>query len=260
MRIADRYEAFLFDLDGVLYRGSEPIPGAAEAVGRLRELGKGLAFVTNNSSRTPRMVTDHLASVGIEALDAEVVTSALVTADLLGDRGAKTAFVIGGEGLRSALAARGLELLGGDPANVDVVVVGFDPGVDYAALRTASVLVEKGAALIASNGDPSFPAADGYAWPGAGAIVSAIETTTGSIAEVVGKPHAPLLVAARRAAGGGHPLLIGDRLDTDIAGAVELGWDSALVLTGIATRDQVGAGPVEPTYVLEDLGGLVGPT
>lgn len=260
MSIADRYEAFLFDLDGVLYRGSDPIPGAAGAVARLRELGKGLAFVTNNSSRTPGTVTEHLASVGVEARETEVVTSALVTADLLAGRGLRTAFVIGGDGLRSALAARGLDLRDGDPAAVDVVVVGWDPAVDYDALKTASVLVEKGAAFVASNGDRSFPAADGFAWPGAGAIVAAIETTTGASAEVVGKPHAPLLLAARQAAGGGHPLVIGDRLDTDIAGAKELGWDSVLVLTGIATREEAMSGSIRPTFVLDDLGALVGPS
>jgi HAD superfamily hydrolase (TIGR01457 family) len=256
--IADGYDDFLFDLDGVLYRGTDPIPGAAAAVARLRELGKGLAFVTNNSSRTPDEVVQHLGSVGIGAGPAEVVTSAMVTADVIAERGLRTAFVIGGAGLRSAMSDRGLELRTDAPSGVDVVVVGFDPHVDYDALRTAAVLIEKGAAFVASNGDGSFPAADGYAWPGAGAIVAAIETTTGTTAEVVGKPHAPLLLAAHRAAGGGRPLLIGDRLDTDIAGALELGWDAALVLTGIATREQAETGAIRPTYVLSDLGDLVG--
>lgn len=255
--IADGYDAFLFDLDGVLYRGSDPVPGAPETIRSLRSLGKGMAFVTNNSARTPQAVVDHLRSVQIEAAPEEVVTSALVTAELVGERGLRTAYVIGGEGLRSALAARGLQILDGEPREADVVVVGWDRGITYDALRIASVLIEDGAAFVASNADASFPAADGHAWPGAGATVAAIETTTGARAEVVGKPHPPLLEAARRAAGDGRPLLVGDRLDTDIAGAAGLGWDSALVLTGISTREEADAGPIRPTYVVVDLRGLV---
>ncbi|MGZ8566430.1 MAG: HAD-IIA family hydrolase [Actinomycetota bacterium] len=255
--IADGYDAFLFDLDGVLYRGSAPVPGAPETIRSLRSLGKGMAFVTNNSARTPQAVVDHLRSVAIEAAPEEVVTSALVTAELVGERGLRTAYVIGGEGLRSALAARGLQILDGEPREADVVVVGWDRGITYDALRIASVLIEDGAAFVASNADASFPAADGHAWPGAGATVAAIETTTGARAEVVGKPHPPLLEAARRAAGDGRPLLVGDRLDTDIVGAAGLGWDSALVLTGISTREEADAGPIRPTYVVVDLRGLV---
>ncbi len=255
--IADAYDAFLFDLDGVLYRGSDPVEGAPETIRALRSMGKGLAFVTNNSARTPRALADHLGSVGVEASHEEVVTSAMVTAELVGERGLRTAYVIGGEGLRSALAGRGVEILIGEPRAADVVVVGWDSGVTYDALRIASVLIEEGAAFVASNADASFPAADGHAWPGAGATVAAIETTTGVRAEVVGKPFPPLLEAAHRAAGGGRPMLVGDRLDTDIAGAAGLGWDSALVLTGISTREEAEAGPVLPTYVLDDLRVLV---
>ncbi len=138
-----------------------------------------------------------------------------------------------------------------------MVVVGWDGGVTYDALRIASVLIEEGAGFVASNADPSFPAADGHAWPGAGAIVAAIETTTGERAEIVGKPYPPLLEAAHRAAGDGRPLLVGDRLDTDIAGAAGLGWDSALVLTGISTREEAAAGLIRPTYVLDDLRDLL---
>ena len=255
--IADAYDAFLFDLDGVLYRGDDAVQGAPETIRSLRSLGKGMAFVTNNSARTPRAVVDHLRSVEIEAAPEEVVTSALVTAELVGERGLRTAYVIGGEGLRSALAARGLQILDGEPREADVVVVGWDRGITYDALRIASVLIEDGAAFVASNADASFPAADGHAWPGAGATVAAIETTTSVRAEVVGKPHPPLLQAARRAAGDGRPLLVGDRLDTDIAGAAGLGWDSALVLTGISTREEADAGSIRPTYVVDDLRGLV---
>ncbi|MGE5225405.1 MAG: HAD-IIA family hydrolase [Planctomycetaceae bacterium] len=256
-RIADRYDAFLFDLDGVLYRGSEPVAHAADAVGCLRQLGKGLAFVTNNSSRTPDEVAQRLRAVGVTAAPSEVVTSALVTGEVLGARGVRTAFVVGERGLRDALAANGVEVLAGEPREADAVVVGWDRRADYDAFRIASVLVERGAALVASNPDVSFPAAGGEVWPGAGALLAVITATTGAQAEVIGKPHAPLLEAARARAGGGVSLLVGDRLDTDIAGAVALGWDSMLVLTGVSTRDDLRVAGFSPTYTAEDLSLLV---
>lgn len=254
--LADPYDAILLDLDGVLYRWPDPIDGAAEAVAKLRAAGKRVAFVTNNSARTPEHVAERLASVGVEAAASEVVTSALATATLLGERGAGSAFVIGEDGLRKALADQGIRLVDGRDERVDVVVVGFDRRADYAKLRDAAVLVGGGAALVASNPDGSFPAPDGESWPGAGALLAAIEATTGVRGEVVGKPEAPLLRRALEAAGGGRALVVGDRLDTDIAGADRLGWDSALVLTGTADRDDVAVSRWAPTFVVDDVAAL----
>ena len=251
--LADRYDAFLFDLDGVLYRGSAPVPHAAEALTSLREAGKGIAFVTNNSASTPDTVAERLRSVGVRADPSEVETSAITTAHLLASRAVRSAFVVGEEGVRSALGAQGIEIHDDPSGGVDVVVVGLDREVDYAKLRTASILVQRGAALVATNPDGSFPAADGEVWPGAGALLAAIEATTGVKAEVVGKPEPPILEAALRRAGGGVPLLVGDRLDTDIAGAERLGWDSLLVLTGITTPQELTRSPINPTYVGDDL-------
>ena len=251
--IADDYEAFLFDLDGVLYRGDDPVPHAAEALGRLRSLGKGIAFVTNNSGRSPERVAERLRSVGVDAAPAEVETSALTTASVLADRGVQRVFVVGEDGLRTALVAAGIGVADVDAEAVDAVVVGWDRTADYTKLRVASVLVQRGASLVATNADASFPAADGSAWPGAGALLAAIETTTGVRGEVVGKPFPPLLLSALDRAGGGRPLLIGDRLDTDIAGAMGLGWHSMLVLTGISSADDVESSAVRPTYVAADL-------
>ena len=250
--LADRYEAFLFDLDGVLYRGFEPIPGAAEAVDRLRGLGKRVAFVTNNSSRTPEAVAKALNAVGVQAHPDEVETSALATADLLVSRGVADAFVVGEQGVREALRGVGIALAAADADLSESVVVGWDRHADYAKLRTASLLVERGAWLVATNADASYPAPDGR-WPGAGALLAAIETTTGIQAEIVGKPHPPILRSALARAGGGRPLLIGDRLETDIAGAAGLGWDSLLVLTGITRRDDLVGSQIVPTFVGDDL-------
>jgi glycerol 3-phosphatase-2 len=258
--IVDRYDAFLFDLDGVLYRGSEPIPEAAQAVDGIRRRGKRVAFMTNNSARTPEEVAAHLASVGIAASVEEVETSALATARLLAERGVRSAFVIGEAGLTTALRDAGIAIVDGAPIGRDAeaVVVGLDRHLTYARLRDAAVRVFAGSAFVASNADASFPAEDGVAWPGAGAIVSAIETTTGVRPDIVGKPHAPLLRAALARCGGTHPLVIGDRLDTDIAGARGVGWDSLLVLTGISTRADVREQPpsLRPTFVGDDLRAL----
>jgi glycerol 3-phosphatase-2 len=257
--LAERFDAFLFDLDGVLYKGSEPVPGAPEAVAALRGLGKGVAFVTNNSSRTPEAVAEKLRTVGIEADAAEVETSGLTTAALLAERGVPNAYVIGGEGVRRALADAGVVVLDGEPDIAGAVVMGFDPEADYAMLRRASLLVQAGVPLIATNPDASFPAGNGERWPGAGALVAAVETTTGVRAEVIGKPNPPILRSALARAGGGRPLLIGDRLDTDIAGAVAMGWMSFLVLTGISTREDVRAYGFAPTYIWDDLSLLTDP-
>jgi glycerol 3-phosphatase-2 len=255
--LATAYDALLFDLDGVLYRGDEPIPGAAETIAALRDSGSRIVFLTNNSSRTPDRVAAKLTGLGIPADPAEVVTSALATADLLAARGGGTAFVIGGEGIVDALSEAGLGLVDGRPDRADYVVIGIDDDLTYGRLRDACVLIQRGARLIATNADGSYPAAGGELWPGAGALLAAIVAATGASAEVVGKPYAPLFEAALRRAAGTTPLVIGDRLDTDVAGANALGWDSLLVLTGVAHRDELEASPVRPTYVAEDLSALL---
>ena len=165
--------------------------------------------------------------------------------------------VLGEEGLRTALVAAGLTVVDTSAAKVETVVVGWDRGFDYAELAAASVLIQRGASLVASNADASYPVEDGLVLPGAGAILAAIQTATGARAEVVGKPNAPIFRAALDRAGGGRPLVIGDRLDTDIEGARRLGWDSLLVLTGITGRADLGAATVTPTYVAERLAELV---
>jgi glycerol-1-phosphatase len=257
LRLADRYDAFLFDLDGVLYRGSIPVPGAARTIEELRAAGKRVVFMTNNSSRTPHAVASHLRGLGIEAAAEEVETSALTTATYLSSLPIETAFVIGEEGLRRALAEASVEIRDGDPDGVDAVVVGFDRSADWAKLRRASVLVERGARLVASNADPSYPAPDGDAWPGAGALLAAIVATTGVEADVVGKPNPPMFETALARAGGGRPLVVGDRLDTDIQGSIALGWDALLVLTGISTREEAARSSPGPTYVADDVTALL---
>jgi 4-nitrophenyl phosphatase len=254
--LADRYDGLLFDLDGVLYRGDEPVPHAVEVMATLRRSGARMAFLTNNSSRTPEQVAAKLVGIGIDASPTEVVTSALATAELLAGRGGGTAYVIGQDGIRRALADAGVTVVDGEPDRVDYVVVGVDVEATYAKLRIAGVLVQRGAQLVGTNPDRSFPV-PGALWPGAGALLAVVTETTGVAAEVVGKPFTPLFETAGRRVGASSPLVIGDRLDTDIAGANALGWDSLLVLTGVSTRGEIGDGSARPTYVAEDLRALV---
>jgi HAD superfamily hydrolase (TIGR01457 family) len=254
--LADTYGCLLFDLDGVLYRGDAPVPAAPPTLAELRRAGARPVFLTNNSSRTPEQVADKLRRLGIDADPTEVVTSALATAELLAARGGGRAFVVGQDGVRRALTDAGLEVLAGEPDHADLVVVGFDGSVTYERLKTACLLVQRGARLVATNPDASYPSHDGL-WPGAGALLAVITTTTGATPEVVGKPFAPLFEAALRRGGGGRPLVIGDRLDTDIEGAVRLGWDSMLVLTGVSSRAEVQERGPRPTYVADDVGGLL---
>jgi glycerol-1-phosphatase len=258
MVLADAYDAFLFDLDGVLYRGSEVVPGASEAIARLRAAGKRVAFVTNNSGRTPDVVAGALNGLGIVAASEEVETSALVTARELASRGVAEAFVVGEEGILAALRDVGIAIADAGADRTDAVVVGWDRRADYEKLCRASLLVQRGATLFATNADASYPAADGD-WPGAGALLAAVETTTGARAEVFGKPEPLIMLAALERAGGGTPLVIGDRLETDVAGAAGLGWDSLLVLTGITRREDLAGSRLMPTFVGDDLSALFTP-
>ena len=255
--LAERYDCILFDLDGVLYRGDRAIEAAPPTMAALRTKGIRVVFLTNNSSRTPEQVAAKLRSHDIRADPGEVVTSALATAELLAGRGGGRAFVIGMDGVREALAGAGIEVLDGEPEAADLVVVGFDGDATYGRLKTASLLVERGARLVATNADASFPAADGL-WPGAGALLAVVTTTTGAEPEIVGKPFAPLFESGLRRGGGGRPLVVGDRLDTDIEGASNLGWDTMLVLTGVSTRAEAEAGPVRPTVIAQDVSALLG--
>jgi glycerol 3-phosphatase-2 len=257
--LADRYEGFILDLDGVVYRGDEPVPGAAEAVAGLRERGRRIVFLTNNSARTPEAVAERLTGMGIPSGPDEVVTSAQAAAALVTRTvGAPaTAFVVGEEGVRMALADAGVKVVDGRPDHADVVVVGWDRSADYEKLRTASVLVQRGARLVATNADASYPAPGGELWPGAGALLAALETATGATADVAGKPHRPLFEEAARRAGTENVLVVGDRVETDVDGAIRAGLDVALVLSGAAGPGDLLEGRGVPVAMADDLGGLL---
>src|SRR3954462_5396611 len=206
-----RYDGFLFDLDGVLYRGSDALRGAVDAVRAVRAAGRALMFVTNNATRTPDEVASFLQQLGFDATPEEVVTSAIATAAMLSSRAGASAFVIGERGLREALTSAGIDVVDGDPEHADVVVVGLDRNVTYAKLKRAALLVQRGAELVASNPDRTFPQTDGL-WPGAGSLPGGSEPPRGATPTIVGKPHPPVFESARDRAGARNPLVVGDRL------------------------------------------------
>lgn len=247
-----RYVGILLDLDGVCYLGDERIPGAAEAIERLRNAGLAIRFVTNNSTRTPAAAVAHLAAVGIDAAPSEVVTSPMATAALL-EPGTRC-LVIGMDGLRTALEDHGCIIIE-DTRDVEAVVVGMDTQLTWDKLCRATTALDRGARFIGTNGDVSFPRADGL-WPGNGAILAALAAATGRRPEIAGKPHAPLLEQAARSLPDGPVLMVGDRIDTDIVGAQALGWDTMLVLSGIADAEDVARADQHPTFVVEHLAAI----
>jgi glycerol 3-phosphatase-2 len=261
--VLERYDALVMDLDGVVYRGDRVIPGAAQALPQIRARGVPVVFLTNNSARTPDEVADRLVAMGVEAAPQEILTSALATAVMLRRErfdAPPSAFVIGERGIREALEGAGVRVVDGEPDRTDLVVVGWDRRADYARLRTASLLVQRGARLVATNPDTSYPAPDGL-WPGAGALLAVIVTTTGAAPTVVGKPSRPMFEAAAAMTGAQRPLMVGDRLDTDIAGAAGAGWDSMLVLTGASRTEELAtasaSAPALPIYVGADLAAVL---
>ncbi len=252
------YDLAMLDLDGVVYVGGAAVPGAPDHLARARAAGMRLAFITNNASRPPARVAEHLRELGVEATPEDVVTSAQAAARLVADRFGTGARVVclGADGLREALRSAGLVPVGADDDAV-AVCTGYGPDVVWSAIMRSAVRIRDGLPWVASNTDATFPAEFGVA-PGHGVQVDMLRRFTGVEPVVAGKPERPLLDETIRRVGGRRPLMVGDRLDTDIEGAQRAGIDSLLVLTGVtglAELATAGDG-LRPTYLARDLAGL----
>ncbi|MFD6418963.1 HAD-IIA family hydrolase [Streptomyces sp. NPDC060194] len=259
----EAYDTALLDLDGVVYAGGEAIAHAVESLGTARDAGMHLAYVTNNALRPPDAVAEHLSELGIPAEASDVVNSAQAVARLISEQvpeGSRV-LVIGGEGLRVALRERGLvpvESAEDDPA---AVVQGYGgPSLEWGRFAEACVAIRRGVPWFASNTDLTIPSARGIA-PGNGAAVEVVRIATGAEPQVAGKPQPPMHRETILRTGAERPLVVGDRLDTDIEGAVAGGVDSLLVLTGVTDGSQLLAAPPRhrPTFVDLDLRGLLAP-
>ncbi|GBQ01985.1 HAD-IIA family hydrolase [Streptomyces spongiicola] len=259
--LSEVYDTALLDLDGVVYAGGEPVPHAVASLGTARDGGMHLAYVTNNALRTPEAVAAHLTELGVPAEAHDVITSAQAAARLIAEQvppGSRV-LVIGGEGLRVALRERGLEPVDSADDDPAAVVQGYGgPELAWGRLAEASYAVARGVPWFASNTDLTIPGARGIA-PGNGAAVEAVRIATGREPQVAGKPLPPMHRETILRTGAERPLVVGDRLDTDIEGAFNGGVDSLLVLTGVTDPAQLlRAEPRHrPTYVDEDLRGLL---
>lgn len=260
--LVEAYDVLLFDLDGVVYIGGAAIPGAPEALQRARQAGAHVAYVTNNASRTPAAIAGLLAGMGAPVTEADVVTSAQAAARLLADKlpPKSKVLVIGATALRLAVRERGLVPVSSASEHPVAVVEGFSPDVDYGKLVEGGLAVRAGALYVATNADSTIPNARGTA-PGNGALLKVIEHATGTAPVVAGKPEPPLHRESVIRTGAQRPLVIGDRLDTDIEAAYNTGSDSLLVLTGVDNPRTVTLAPKHrrPTYIAETLDALMLP-
>jgi glycerol 3-phosphatase-2 len=257
--LALRYDQFILDLDGCVWIGDEPTPGALDALEQLREAGKQVAFATNDPRSATEDYVARLWRIGIKASLRDVVTVGAAMQHLLAEtRTGRTAFVIGTESLRRHVADAGCRLLNGTDlaSRAEVVVVGGTEQLVYDDLRNAALAVRRGADFLATARDPTYPQPDGL-WPGTGAILAAVEVASDRTAEIIGKPQPQLMVTALDRLGDGRTLVVGDRIDTDLGAAAAAGLDSALVLTGGASREDVDGLEPAPVAVGDTLAQLL---
>jgi len=262
--MAYKGKAIMFDMDGVLYRGTSGLPHAAEAVEWARKKGIRVGFITNNSTRSAQTYRDRLAGFGVRAEIAEMMTSAIATAEYIktnyGEGG--TAFVIGLEGIRETLAQIGIESASvDDDRKCDYVVVGMSPDFDYKQLTRAQqeILVNK-AIFIGTNNDRTFPWNDGTVRPGGGTMIAAVMACTDATPIIIGKPNTYMIELMARSYGlrPSDCLVVGDRIDTDMVMGNRFGAHTLLLLTGISKREDVAkaAGEGAAEFVIDDLNGF----
>jgi glycerol 3-phosphatase-2 len=260
--LSEVYDLVLLDLDGVVYIGQAAVSGAAPALDRVRAAGVRTAFVTNNASRPPGVVADHLRELGVHADDDDVVTSAQAASALLARRfpAGSSVLVVGGEGLYRALEAAGLKPVASVDDGPVAVAQGFSPDIGWRLLAEGTRAVRSGLPWIATNTDLTVPTPYGPA-PGNGTLVAAVAAATGVQPEVAGKPQPTLFREAVERYGAQRPLVVGDRLDTDLEGARAAGMDGLAVLTGVhRVPDLLAAEPHRrPHLIARDLNGLLDP-
>lgn len=257
---AGEYDVALVDLDGVVYVGTEPVPGAAAALAEARNHGMRLAYVTNNASRRPGEVAAMLSGMGVPAAAEDVVTSAQAAGHLLRQRlpPGSSVLVVGSAALAEEIQAGGLVPVRTATPLPAAVVQGYGPDTGWRDLAEATIAIRGGALWVATNTDSTLPS-DRGPLPGNGALVAAVRLATGAEPEVVGKPQPGLHRESVERTAARRPLVVGDRLDTDVEGAVAAGADSMLVLTGVTRPDLLinAARGQRPTFVAQDVSGLL---
>lgn len=260
--LVDSYDVALLDLDGVVYIGSQAVPGAVDALTAARAAGLHLAYVTNNAARPPAYVAEHLTELGVPTDPADVVTSAQAAARLLAGQvpAGSPVYVIGGDGLHEALRERDLVPVTDLESGPMAVVQGYGPEMPWRQVINGAILVRQGLPWVATNLDLTVPTRFGPG-PGNGTLVRLVAEYADREPVVAGKPQPPLFRESLARVGGEHPLVVGDRVDTDIDGARSVGWDSLLVMTGVTTIELLAGLERDrrPTYVGADLSALLHP-
>ena len=242
------------DLDGVVYRADRAIPGAGAALTALTEQGVGLTFLTNNATKTAAEAAAKITRVtGFEVKADQVVTSAEAAAHLLVETRPPT-LLLGAAGAVEPLQRAGIEIVE-RWQEARALVVGLDPDLSYERLTEAVMAVNNGARFVATNTDVTYPTTEGL-WPGAGALVAAVQAASGVEPEVVGKPHAPIRALLEDRLGGGRVMVVGDRPETDLALGVSEGWETILVLSGV-TESAAGVAP-PPDYIVDSIAEIPG--
>ena len=254
----EQTKAVIADMDGVLWRGPQPLPGMREFFNHLFARELNFVLATNNSSRTRQDYVDKLAAMGVNRVQPHhIVTSGTATVSYLKTQYPAGAdiFVVGGAGLKRMLRDAGFNLV---ESKAEVVVCGIDFDLTYDKARTATLLIRAGARFIGTNPDPSFPAPEGLV-PGAGSVIAMIEAATGQTPTIIGKPKRGMFEAALRQIGARpeETLMIGDRIGTDIAGAQALGINTALVMTGVETEASLCGSEIKPDFVFAGLPELI---
>lgn len=260
--LAQEFDAALLDLDGVVYRGPLAVEHAVETIAAVRADGMRTVFVTNNANREPSTVAGQLISLGVPTDDAEIMTSAQAAAAMLEAElpAGSPVLVVGGPGLRTALVEAGLRVVSRLDDVPVAVVQGFAPTVGWADLAEATYAIREGARYVATNLDETIPTERGIA-PGNGTLVAVVRTASGVVPVSAGKPQPEIFRQAAQRVAAQRPLVIGDRLDTDLAGAVAAGMPGLLVLTGVsdARAAVLAVVPDRPRYISADLRGLQEP-
>ena len=254
-------QSLIIDMDGVLWRENVPIGNLPKIFARIRERGLKFVFATNNGSRTPQQYMERLGEFGVTVEPSQVITSALGVAEMLAKKfpARGKVFVVGGDGVKIALQERGFEVASVETAEeAQAVVMGVDREINFAKMSEAALLVRRGVPFYATNPDKTFPTPRGEI-PGAGAWISVIVTATGVEPIYAGKPYPFLMEMALERLGTKkeNTLVVGDRLETDIAAGQAVGCPTALVLSGVSTREQGEAWNPRPSHIVEDLEALV---
>jgi len=246
----------VFDLDGVVYVGSDPVNGAGAAMVELRDRGWQLLFTTNNSSKTPTSVTEVLRDrAGISVDPRSVITSGMAAAAYLRNNGLESAYVLGSPQLKDTLETYGVAVV--ESATTDAVLVGFDRSLTYDKIDLAARAVRNGAAFVATNTDSTFPTSTGEV-PGAGTMVAAVATASGRPFVACGKPERPMIDLVGERIATKRVVMVGDRPETDTAFAIAARWESVLTLTGVTAAAEDIPRHLTPDHVIASIADLPG--